>query len=75
MDSKDKYISQLELENRYLRRLLDDNGIVYDKSLIWYGSMNLLSNPKEEDSLMRLENKSVAEELLHFSIIKYSTLK
>ena len=30
MDSKDRYISQLESENRYLRRLLDDNGIVYD---------------------------------------------
>ena len=30
MDSKDKYLSQLESENRYLRRLLDDNGIVYD---------------------------------------------
>ena len=30
MDSKDKYISQLESENRYFRRLLDDNGIVFD---------------------------------------------
>ena len=47
---------------------------VIDKSLIWYGSMNLLSNAKEEDSLMRLESKSVAEELLQFSIIKYNTL-
>ena len=31
---------------------------IVDKTLIWYGSMNLLSNPKEEDSLMRLESYS-----------------
>ena len=30
MDGKDRCILQLESENRYLRRLLDDNGIVYD---------------------------------------------
>lgn len=41
---------------------------VIDKSLIWYGSMNLLSNPKEEDSLMRLESYIIAEELLNLSV-------
>ena len=55
-------------------RKLNERFAVIDKSLIWYGSMNLLSNAKEEDSLMRLESKSVAEELLQFSIIKYNTL-
>ena len=30
MDQKDKQIAELESEIRYLRKLLDDNGIKYD---------------------------------------------
>lgn len=30
--------------------------------------MNLLSNEKEDDSLMRINNPSVAEELLEFAV-------
>ncbi|MCQ2171347.1 MAG: phospholipase D-like domain-containing protein [Bacteroidales bacterium] len=37
---------------------------VIDNSIVWYGSMNLLSMEKEEDSMMRLENTSIAQELL-----------
>lgn len=37
---------------------------VIDNAIVWYGSMNLLSREKEEDSMMRLENTSIAQELL-----------
>ncbi|MCQ2176181.1 MAG: DEAD/DEAH box helicase family protein [Bacteroidales bacterium] len=37
---------------------------VVDNVIVWYGSMNLLSREKEEDSMMRLENSSIAQELL-----------
>ena len=40
---------------------------IIDKSLVWYGSMTLLSNEKEDDSLMRINNPAVAEELLEFA--------
>ena len=40
---------------------------VIDNSLVWYGSMNLLSNEKEDDNLMRLESPAIAEELLERS--------
>ncbi len=41
---------------------------VIDNDIVWYGSMNLLSREKEEDSMMRLENASVAQELLLKSV-------
>jgi len=37
---------------------------VIDQSLVWYGSMNLLSRGKEEDSLMRIISPEIAAELL-----------
>ena len=37
---------------------------VIGNSIVWYGSMNLLSRAKEEDSMMRIENASIAQELL-----------
>lgn len=40
---------------------------VIDNSLVWYGSMNLLSNEKEDDNLMRLVSAAIAEELLEIS--------
>ena len=40
---------------------------IIDKSLVWYGSMTLLSNEKEDDSLMRISNPAIAEELLDFA--------
>ena len=40
---------------------------IIDKSLVWYGSMTLLSNEKEDDSLMRINNPVIAEELLEFA--------
>ena len=52
MNQTDKYISYLEAEIQYLKKLLDDNGISYDYEahlralqsdvgdIIWYGSKN-----------------------------------
>ena len=40
---------------------------VIDNSLVWYGSMTLLSNEKEDDNLMRLVSPAIAEELLERS--------
>ena len=37
---------------------------VIDKEIVWYGSMNMLSRAKEDDNLMRINNKEIADELL-----------
>ena len=37
---------------------------VIDLSLVWYGSMNLLSRGREDDSLMRIISPEIAAELL-----------
>ena len=43
---------------------------IIDKSLVWYGSMTFLSNEKEDDSLMRISNPAIAEELLEFAVLQ-----
>ena len=37
---------------------------VIDQEVVWYGSTNLLSRDKEDDSLMRICSRDVALELL-----------
>jgi len=37
---------------------------VFDQNIIWYGSINLLSFGRAEESIMRLENPGIADELL-----------
>jgi len=37
---------------------------VIDRRIVWYGSINLLSYGKSEESMMRFENREIAEELL-----------
>lgn len=37
---------------------------VIDREIVWYGSMSLLSREREDDNLMRLHSKEIAEELL-----------
>lgn len=37
---------------------------VIDKEIVWYGSMNMLSRAKEDDNLMRVNSKEIADELL-----------
>ena len=41
---------------------------VIDQSLVWYGSLNLLSRGREEDSLMRIDSPEIAAELLELTI-------
>ena len=41
---------------------------VIDQSLVWYGSMNLLSKGREDDSLMRIVSPSIAVELLELGM-------
>ena len=45
---------------------------VIDQSLVWYGSMNLLSKGREDDSLMRIISPEIATELLEQGITSYS---
>jgi phosphatidylserine/phosphatidylglycerophosphate/cardiolipin synthase-like enzyme len=37
---------------------------IFDQKIVWYGSINLLSFGHSEESIMRLENLSIADELL-----------
>ncbi len=48
---------------QYSGRLHRDFAVI-DKKIVWYGSVNLLSNAKEEDNLMRVKSKEIAQELL-----------
>ena len=41
---------------------------IIDQSLVWYGSMNLLSRGREDDSLMRIVSPTIAAELLELGI-------
>ena len=37
---------------------------VIDQSIVWYGNINLLGYGSAEESIMRLEQREIAEELL-----------
>ena len=37
---------------------------IIDKEMIWYGNMNLLSNVKEQDYMMRISHQQLVYELL-----------
>ena len=41
---------------------------VIDQSLVWYGSMNLLSKGREDDSLMRIVSPEIAAELVELGM-------
>lgn len=42
---------------------------IIDRHIVWYGSINLLSNEKDDDSMMRIDNKEIANELLENTLI------
>lgn len=44
---------------------------VIDKEILWYGSMNLLSNIKEDDDEMRIVNGNVARALVEEQTIDF----
>jgi hypothetical protein len=37
---------------------------VFDQKIVWYGSINLLSFGRAEESIMRLESLNIANELI-----------
>lgn len=43
---------------------------IVDKEIVWYGSMNLLSGEKEDDNLMRVVSKEIAQELMEITFGK-----
>jgi len=47
-----------------LRSSIHQKFAVIDRRITWYGSINLLSFGSAEESIMRLESKGIAEELL-----------
>ena len=72
-DGRDQHKSHIEHlisagVNVITRHKYRERFAVIDSSLVWYGSMTLLSNEKDDDSLMRINNPAVAEELLEFAI-------
>jgi len=43
---------------------------IVDEEIVWYGSMNLLSGEKEDDNLMRVVSKEIAQELMEITFGK-----
>lgn len=48
---------------------------VIDSSIVWYGSMNLLSKDDVEDNIMRVESKEIAAELLQMTFKKENNIQ
>ena len=74
-DGRDQHKSHIEHlisagVNVITRHKYRERFAIIDKSLVWYGSMTLLSNEKEDDSLMRISNPAIAEELLEFAVLQ-----
>jgi superfamily II DNA or RNA helicase len=47
-----------------LRESIHQKFAIIDRRVVWYGSMNLLSYGKSEETMMRFESREIAEELL-----------
>ena len=56
--------------NVQLMETMHEHFAIIDNEIVWYGSMNLLSGEKEEDNLMRVESKEIAQELMEMIFIK-----
>lgn len=52
------------------RPVMHEHFAVIDEEIVWYGSMNLLSGEKEDDNLMRVLSKGIAQELMEISFQK-----
>ena len=52
------------------RSVMHEHYAVIDEEIVWYGSMNLLSGEKEDDNLMRVLSKDIAQELMETSFQK-----
>lgn len=47
-----------------MRERIHQKFAIIDRRIVWYGSINLLSYGKSEETMMRFENGEIAEELL-----------
>lgn len=43
---------------------------VIDRKIVWYGSVNLLSNAREEDNLMRVKRRGIGQEFMEISFLE-----
>ena len=43
---------------------------IIDQEIVWYGSMNLLAKIKIDDSMMRVQSKKIAAELMELTFGK-----
>ena len=71
--------NRIEKTKQLIKRLLDsgimvsqvpamhEHYAIIDKEIVWYGSMNLLSGEKEDDNLMRVVSKEIAQELMEIT--------
>ena len=59
-------LAELEVSNIkiVLRKNIHQKFAIIDRHKVWYGSINLLSYGKSKESIMRFENREIAEELL-----------
>lgn len=72
------YWMQLHEEMRqagfYLKRVEDtcEHFAIIDQEIVWYGSMNLLAKSNIDDSMMRVQSKKIAMELMGLTFGKNS---
>lgn len=52
-----------------IRDQMHEHFTIIDDTLVWYGSLNFLSRAKQEDNLIRIEDREVARELLEMTFI------
>lgn len=70
------YWMQLHEEMRqagfYMKTVEDtcEHFAIVDQEIVWYGSINLLANIKEKDSMMRVLSKEIATELMEVTFGK-----
>lgn len=70
-----RQINELQLENQLLKNLLDHAGISYIHEIkrlnaaeeVCDGNMNLLAKIQTEDSMMHIESKKIAAELMEIT--------
>lgn len=47
--------------------IMHEHYAIIDEEIVWYGSMNLLTGEKEDDNLMRVVSKEIAQELMEIT--------
>ena len=53
----------------YIKTVVDscEHFSIIDQNIVWYGNINILGNAKLEDSMMCLESKEIAAELMEIT--------